>query len=89
MAKKLRKLALEKACEVLLFYIQHADHSEEATFELVFDEGEINEEESDILYLELNQFDSFSKLLKGECYVISKNELDEMYNDLSSLTESI
>jgi hypothetical protein len=89
MEKNLKKLVLEKACEELLFYIQHADHSEETSLDYVIDMDKFNEEESDILYSELSELSSFDDLLRGEFYVISEDELDNMYAELLNLTENV
>jgi hypothetical protein len=89
MEKNLKKLVLEKASEELLFYIQHADHSEETSLDYVIDMGKFNEEESDILYSELSELSSFDDLLRGEYYVVTEDELDNMYAELSNLTDNI
>ena len=89
MEKNLKKLVLEKASEELLFYIQHADHSEETSLDYVIDMDKFNEEESDILYSELSELSSFDDLLRGEFYVISEDELDNMYAELLNLTENV
>ena len=89
MEKNLKKLVLEKACEELLFYIQHADHSEETSLDYVIEMDKFNEEESDILYSELSELSSFDDLLRGEFYVISEDELDNMYAELLNLTENV
>jgi hypothetical protein len=89
MAKNLKKLVLERACEELLFYIKHADHSEETSLDYVIDMAKFNEEETDILYSELDELPSFNDLVGGDNYVISEDELDNMYAELWNQMESV
>jgi hypothetical protein len=89
MAENLKKLVLERACEELLFYIKHADHSEETSLDYVIDMAKFNEEETDILYSELSELSSFDDLVGGEYYVVTEDELDDMYAELSNLSENV
>ena len=55
----------------------------------LIESSDFNEEEIDILYTALEELDSFVDILDGKSCILSNEELDNMYSELSNLTESI
>lgn len=84
-----RNLILKKACNVMDYFIRHADLSEETNFDLIFDGNGLTEEETEIVFEELHNIDSFEDIVNNENRIFSKNELDEMYTDLLLYSDNI
>jgi hypothetical protein len=82
MSANKENIALEKGVKSLQDYIKNADHSQPASFELIFAD-ELSIDELEHVQKEISTFESFKPLLDDD--VLTEDQLDEMLSDLMSL----